>query len=106
MSSTGSGASASDAGLRRSALHNLTYADFCKVANQGCEVHGDGMIWAGALWDLRESLLALEPSAGRDTFEHLVVQGMKSAACTPTFLVARDALLKPTRRSMARRITR
>jgi extracellular elastinolytic metalloproteinase len=49
--------------------------------------------WQGALWDLRESLIALDPSAGLETFHRLVIEAMAVTPCEPTMLDGRAALL-------------
>ena len=79
-------------GWLRGLRHDLDYGDFCKT-HVGCQPHGDGMIWAGTLWTLRESLRALDPVAGLDAFHRILMEGLKKTPCTPDYLDARDALL-------------
>jgi hypothetical protein len=80
-------------GVGRSVRNDLTYADFCDVGNSGCEIHDDGMIWSGTLWDLRESMRALEPVSGLASFHQLILEGWASVKCDPTFLDLQYAIL-------------
>lgn len=75
------------------ARNDFAYGDFCKVANGICEAHSDGSIWAGTLWDIRESMVALDPQAGADKFNRVLVESLKEMVCYPDFLDGRDALL-------------
>jgi Zn-dependent metalloprotease len=74
-------------GIRRYSYEGypLTYED---IGNgiYGYEVHDDGEIWAGTLWDLRKSL-------GQQTTDRLVIDGLKSTPCNPSMTDARDAIL-------------
>jgi hypothetical protein len=77
--------------------HDLTYDDLCTLWDWGsdpCEEHADGMIWEGALWDLRESMRALDPLTGVDEFHRILVEGLKSTPCDPTMIDARDGILQ------------
>jgi len=80
-------------GIGRDARHDLTYDDLCRAARVGCEEHADGMIWAGTLWDLRESMRALDPVDGLQKFHRIVIEGLASTVCPPTMLDALDGLL-------------
>ncbi|RMF76240.1 MAG: hypothetical protein D6738_01825 [Acidobacteria bacterium] len=81
-------------GWERDLRQDLVYEDLCRVADGECEIHADGLIWAGALWDLRESMIALDPVSGAETFERLVYEGLNWTPCTPTMLDGRTALLQ------------
>ena len=72
-------------GLRRQSYEGypFTYED---VGNAGYEVHNDGEIWAGTLWDLRTSL-------GPAVTDRLVINGLKGTPCNPSMTDARDAIL-------------
>jgi len=50
-------------------------------------------VWQGTLWDLRESLIALDPASGLERFHRLVVEALAVTPCGPTLLDGRDALL-------------
>jgi Zn-dependent metalloprotease len=65
------------------AVHD-SYADVCVG---GCQVHGDGEVWAATLWDLRTTL-------GAATSDLLVLNGMKFTPNRPSFLNARDGILQ------------
>jgi len=72
-------------GIRRQSYegYSFTYED---VGNSGFEVHDDGEIWAGTLWDLRKSL-------GQAITDQLVLDGLKATPCNPSMTDARDAIL-------------
>jgi Zn-dependent metalloprotease len=72
-------------GVRRFSYEGypLTYED---IGNQGYEVHNDGEIWAGTLWDLRKSL-------GAAVTDKLVIDGLKATPCNPSMTDARDAIV-------------
>jgi Fungalysin metallopeptidase (M36)/Bacterial pre-peptidase C-terminal domain/Fungalysin/Thermolysin Propeptide Motif len=74
-------------GVRRFSYEGypLTYEDIGN-GNFGYEVHDDGEIWAGTLWDLRKSL-------GAATTDRLVIDGLKSTPCNPSMTDARDAII-------------
>ena len=74
-------------GMRRQSYegYTFTYEDIGN-GDYGYEVHDDGEIWAGALWDLRKSL-------GQSVTDHLVLNGLKSTQCSPSMTDARDAIL-------------
>ena len=80
-------------GWGRDLRHDLDYADVCKVSDFGCEIHAEGMIWAGTLWDLRQSMIALDPPGGLDAFHRLIVEGEANVPCHPDMVDARDAIL-------------
>jgi len=77
----------STTGVRRYSYENypFTYEDVGN-STHNYEVHADGEIWAGALWDLRKSL-------GAATTDRLVINGLKSTPCNPSMTDARDAIL-------------
>ncbi len=81
-------------GWLRGLRHDLTYDDTCDVAYTGCSEHADGMIYGGALWDLRESMSALDPADGLDDFHRIVLDGLANTVCFPTMLDARDGMLQ------------
>jgi hypothetical protein len=74
-------------GLRRFSYENypLKYEDV-GAGTFSYEVHDDGEIWAGTLWDLRKTL-------GAETSDRLVLNGLKSTPCRPSMTDARDAIL-------------
>jgi Fungalysin metallopeptidase (M36)/Bacterial pre-peptidase C-terminal domain/Fungalysin/Thermolysin Propeptide Motif len=74
-------------GIRRYSYEGypLTYEDIGNGVN-GYEVHDDGEIWAGTLWDLRKTL-------GAATTDQIVLDGVKSTPCNPSMTDARDAIL-------------
>ena len=80
-------------GWMRDLRNDLTYANLCGVGDRGCQVHDDGMIWGATLWDLRSSMIALDPAGGLTAFHRIVVKGLASTTCHPTFINARDAIL-------------
>jgi hypothetical protein len=51
------------------------------------------MLWSGTLWDLRQSMIALDPAAGLADFDRLIVESLASTPCQPTLLDGRDAIL-------------
>jgi hypothetical protein len=79
-------------GWVRGLRHDRQYQHMCE--DGGCTVHGDGMIWGGALWDLRNSMTALDPANGIRDFERIIVEGMAETPCFPTMLDARDGILQ------------
>jgi hypothetical protein len=74
-------------GIRRYSYEGypLTYEDIGN-SSIGYEVHNDGEIWAGTLWDLRKSL-------GQATTDQLAIDGLKSTPCNPSMTDARDAII-------------
>ena len=58
----------------------------------GDEVHADGEIWAGILWDLRSTLAAAK-RGGADLITQLVSDALPIAGPVPTMLDMRDAIL-------------
>ncbi|MBI4209521.1 MAG: M36 family metallopeptidase, partial [Deltaproteobacteria bacterium] len=85
----------SSKGIRRYALDRnpLTYGDLCQGPN-GCEVHDDGEIWSGILWDLREKFIEkYDYEEGKAQVEQLVIDGMKFTLINPSMLDGRDAIL-------------
>jgi len=70
-------------GWLRDPRHDLVYEGYYDLL----------YVWAGALWDLRDSMIALVPQSGRDDFERLVVEAMAVTPCHPSMLDGRDALL-------------
>ena len=80
-------------GWMRDLRNDLSYEEVCRVGDSGCQVHGEGMIWSGTLWNLRQSMMALDPVSGRRNFERIVVEGLASTVCFPSMLDARDGIL-------------
>jgi extracellular elastinolytic metalloproteinase len=84
------------AGRDRDLRHDLTYDELCEIWDFGggpCEEHVDGLIFGGTLWDLRQSMEALDPVNGVDDFNRIVLRGLASTPCNPTFIDARDGIL-------------
>ncbi|MBI4208901.1 MAG: M36 family metallopeptidase [Deltaproteobacteria bacterium] len=82
-------------GVRRYAMNQnpLTYEDLCHSPN-GCEVHDDGEIWSGTLWDLRKRFIdEYGYEEGKARVEQLIVDGMSGTEVNPSLLDARDAIL-------------
>ena len=70
-----------------------TYGDFAKIRG-GAESHDDGEIWGQALWQLRESLIAIHgPSDGIMRAERLVTNALRVVPPNPSFLDMRNAIL-------------
>jgi hypothetical protein len=70
-----------------------TYGDYGKVVGHP-EVHGDGEIWAQALWQLREDLVAAYgPTEGLSRARRLVTEGLRLTPPAPSMLDARNAIL-------------
>jgi len=80
-------------GWLRDVRNDLDYADVCHVSDFGCEAHSEGMIWAGTLWELRQSMIALDPAGGLDAFHRLIVEGIANTVCHPDMVDARDGIL-------------
>lgn len=60
----------------------------------GPQVHADGEIWGGTLWDLRKRLVAQYGQArGSEVAARLVTDAMPLSAPDPSFLDMRDAIL-------------
>ena len=80
-------------GLRNFTLGNnpLTLADF-GFDLSGEEVHADGEIWNGTLWDIRTAL-AKARSNGADLASQLIADAMPISGPLPTMLNMRDAIL-------------
>jgi hypothetical protein len=74
-------------GLRRYSYEGypFTYEDLGNGVF-GYEVHDDGEIWTGALWDLRKSL-------GATVTDRLVINGLKATPCNPSMTDARDGII-------------
>jgi extracellular elastinolytic metalloproteinase len=49
--------------------------------------------WGGALWDLRQSFIALDPGTGLEEFHEVIVESLAIVPCSPTLLEGRDAVL-------------
>src|SRR5262245_20716786 len=59
------------------------------------EVHAQGEVWCVTLWEARVNVIEkLGFDEGNDTILRLVTDGMKLSPANPTFLQARDAILK------------
>ncbi len=72
-----------DRGIRRFSYENypLTYED---LGNRDfIDVHDEGEIWAGTLWDLRSEL-------GAELVDQLVFDALKIAGCSPDMIESRD----------------
>jgi extracellular elastinolytic metalloproteinase len=70
-----------------------TYGDYGKVVGYP-EVHGDGEIWAQALWQLREDLVAAHGQAeGLLRARRLVTEALRLTPPAPSMLDARNAIL-------------
>lgn len=83
-------------GIRHFPLNKnpLTYGDL-GFGTGGPEVHDDGEIWSGALWDLRNALVRRYGKAkGLDRVSRLVFDGMAMQPRLPDMLDARDAILR------------
>lgn len=83
-------------GIRHFALDKnpLTYGDI-GFGRFGPEVHDDGEIWSGTLWDLRTAMIAKHGTArGIDKAMRLVFDGMATQPRLPDMLDARDAIIK------------
>ena len=72
-------------GARRASYDRYPYT-YEDLGNQGFEVHNDGEIWAGTLWDMRNAL-------GPAVADSLVVNGLRFTPCGPTMPDARDAII-------------
>ena len=80
-------------GQRSAALdrNSLSLVNLCAG---GCNAFRDGEIWSGALWELREELIALHgEDEGARLAEELAFEALRYTPCRATFLDARDALL-------------
>src|SRR5204862_844607 len=65
-------------GIRRQSYENnrLTYED---VGYANYEVHNDGEIWAGTLWEIRKAL-------GQATTDKLLVSALSLTPCKPSMI--------------------
>jgi uncharacterized repeat protein (TIGR01451 family) len=80
-------------------VNPLTYGD---LPATGGGVHSVGEIWAATLWDMYWNLVdahGFSPdfyngTGGNNLAMQLVMDGLKLQPCSPTFLDARDAILK------------
>ncbi len=79
-------------GLRRVAYDTSGWT-YQSVCNAGCEVHRDGEVWATALWDLREVLVAKYGAGGAARTDRLVLDGLRSTPASASFLDWRDGIL-------------
>ncbi|MFC2172808.1 M36 family metallopeptidase, partial [Acidobacteriota bacterium] len=86
-------------GLRSSAVdaNNYTLGDFCQinfiVPPGVCHCNNNGEIWTATLWDARTLLLGVDPAKAREITSRLMIDSMKLAPCSPTFLDVRDAMI-------------
>ncbi|MFN2590102.1 MAG: M36 family metallopeptidase [Actinomycetota bacterium] len=80
-------------GIRNWALDEVK-ANFGDIGydTAGEQVHADGQIWAGILWDLRQSVAATR-RGGADLVTQLVSDAMPIAGPVPSMLNMRDAIL-------------
>ena len=68
--------------------------DLFTIATPADEVHNAGEVWAMVLWEMRASLVAkLGFTNGNPTAMRLVIDAMRLAPFTPSFLQMRDAIL-------------
>ncbi len=80
-------------------VNPLTYGD---LPATGGEVHSVGEIWAATLWDMYWNLVDIHGfspdfyngTGGNNLAMQLVMDGLKLQPCSPSFLDARDAILK------------
>jgi extracellular elastinolytic metalloproteinase len=63
-----------------------TFGDLGTTATGGPDIHGDAMIWAQTLWDLRQAL-------GHRVVGAIVTEAMSLSPADPSFLDERDAVL-------------
>jgi extracellular elastinolytic metalloproteinase len=74
------------------------YGDYCEQPNddqamENCAVHGNGEIWSGFLWLVRDALVAAYGEDGAEIADRLVVEALKLTPCLPSMLDARDGVL-------------
>jgi hypothetical protein len=74
-------------GWLRDPRHDLLYGD------PSGSVTVYDLLWSGVLWDLRESMIALDPEDGLFDFHRLVMESLAIVPCMPTMLDGRDAIL-------------
>ena len=74
-------------GIRSVAYDNSTL-DFQDYDTNSGSGHGNGQIWASAIYDIRKQY-----PGGVDAMADLVLDGMKATTANPTFIDARDGLL-------------
>lgn len=82
-------------GIRNYALDKnpLTYGDF-GYGTRGPEVHDDGEIWAGTLWEMRTTLTkAFGTGKGADIANHLVFDALAISPRLPTMIDMRSAIV-------------
>ncbi len=80
-------------------VNPLTYAGVGDTANS--QPHGIGTIWATTLWEAYWNLVDLDGydpdiyngTGGNNVAYQLVMDGMKIQACSPSFVMGRDAIL-------------
>jgi hypothetical protein len=87
-------------GWLRDTRQDVTYGNFCTVNydpnNPPCSQYVEaarGLVWSGALWSIRQSMDALDPTSGIENFNRLMVESLAVTPCRPTMLDARDAIL-------------
>ncbi len=95
---TGTNLASYDTGTRKRSFRNYlidkvkaTYADFGYDIS-GEEVHADGEIWNGLVWDLRAELMKRLKDKGEYAMT-LVADAMPISGPSPTFLDMRNAIL-------------
>jgi hypothetical protein len=84
-------------GLRTRAVDtvNYTYLNLCNISSASCRDTENGEIWSATLWDLRDVMIEdFGPEEGIERADRLVVEGMRFTACPPSFLDARDGILR------------
>lgn len=81
-----------DRGIRNWGLGEVE-ANFGDIGyDYGAEVHSDGEIWSGALWDLRQTLAKAVKDGANYTMQ-LVADAMPLSGPSPSMLDMRDAIL-------------
>jgi hypothetical protein len=64
------------------------------IGNTADEVHNVGEVWCMSLWECRAALFPGHGYGANDLMMQLVVDGLKLAPGTPSFIQARDAILQ------------
>lgn len=72
-------------GIRRYALDQMPWR-YSDLGNEGLQVHADGEILSGTLWDIRTAL-------GAEAADQLIFSALALTPCQPSFVDVRDAIL-------------
>jgi Zn-dependent metalloprotease/PKD repeat protein len=73
---------------------SLEYGHLCTQHPNGCQVHTDGRIWAMAMWEQRDALIAKHGLAdGKSLHEELMMLGLFATPDTPSYHDARTGYL-------------